>query len=852
MTVPTEACGPVDLGWTGSETQYAPGFRANADADVRVISIVGAVQSTLTNGFHYTVTRALDKTVTVHPVAANMPAPPATLRFLRHTPAIQGTDFENLASYSAETHEDLHDAAAMRAAELRRDLGTAPPLTPPDLANVLFPNLAAVEQEVIDPIEAPGIFVAGGEEPGDGLAAWYVYSPTEPASDKPYDKVQSANGFWFERVPDRDVGSSTTPVAIGAGSKTFQTQAYKDFAPGRNVKIISAADHTDFMGGTITAYDGPTGALTVDVTSFGGGGTHDDWDIYIAGVTGVPGPPGASGATRTRTLPIATIAHVNLAAGGIAAGTVHNDYTLVTGDLVLVNGQNDPAGNGIYPAPASGAATRHPDYDTWTELVGLLVVVTQGTDAVKGLWRNTNENGGTLETSPVVFEPIVSGAVRLIDVAGTGAAYTANAAPAIRTLTDNTLLAFTPHVDSEATPTIAIPVAGTFVVKQASGRDMPRLGLRAGTSYLLAKSGTGLRLFAAGESDMYFDFNVSRMATAIAQIAVAEDVDRVGLMIANESPSAPIRVNPNGSKPATGDPSTMTLDPGRAYEWNRPPKSAVWIDSPSGLPAPVTINTANLSGRHPNIELEFERLIARFPSAPGAPYEAAYKTLLTTLMSAGIWQRAYHFMLAGGPNVEGSLLDWMDERRAGSIFGTVTHHPGSDFQGDGTTGGIDLGFAPQLHPMYSPDDVCAAVFVQDTTNQDTKFLVGNSDATQYGINLNPHDGGAGTSLRLRLGAPVLVVTFVGTGAFFAVQRRNTSRNIQVVRDAAAYDQTVAHPVNLAKPSLLNLFACCSNSDAGAFAFSTAKYGGSLMSRALTQTQLITAANAIAAYYAAVP
>jgi len=91
-------------------------------------------------------------------------------------------------------------------------------------------------------------------------------------------------------------GTSTTSNAITLGSKSFTTQAGKQFNVGNWMTIVDAANPTaNQMGGLITAYSGTT--LTVNVLRVLGSGTIANWNLYISGSVGVDGTPGAPGTT---------------------------------------------------------------------------------------------------------------------------------------------------------------------------------------------------------------------------------------------------------------------------------------------------------------------------------------------------------------------------------------------------------------------------------------------------------------------------------------------------------------------------------------------------------------------------
>lgn len=101
------------------------------------------------------------------------------------------------------------------------------------------------------------------------------------------------------------VATSTTSLAIGTGSKSFTTQAGKNFSVGSFVLATSDADEADYMLGQVTDYTDTS--LTVNVTHTGGSGTDADWTIRgssPAGATGSTGPGYA--ATSTTSLLIGT------------------------------------------------------------------------------------------------------------------------------------------------------------------------------------------------------------------------------------------------------------------------------------------------------------------------------------------------------------------------------------------------------------------------------------------------------------------------------------------------------------------------------------------------------------------
>lgn len=78
-------------------------------------------------------------------------------------------------------------------------------------------------------------------------------------------------------------GTSATSLTIGLGTKTFNTQAGKNWVVGQPVVVAMTAAPTNWMAGPITAYDSGTGAMTVQTSAVNGSGTAAAWSISLSG-----------------------------------------------------------------------------------------------------------------------------------------------------------------------------------------------------------------------------------------------------------------------------------------------------------------------------------------------------------------------------------------------------------------------------------------------------------------------------------------------------------------------------------------------------------------------------------------
>ena len=102
---------------------------------------------------------------------------------------------------------------------------------------------------------------------------------------------------------------------------------------------------------------------------------------------------------------------VDTAGGAIAtayaAGQTVDGKLIVAGDLILrASSAGDPS-DGIYLAPASGAASRLRAFSAYDSMPGCYVSVMEGTSNADALWRCTSDKGGTLGTTSILFSKFV-------------------------------------------------------------------------------------------------------------------------------------------------------------------------------------------------------------------------------------------------------------------------------------------------------------------------------------------------------------------------------------------------------------------------------------------------------------
>ena len=81
--------------------------------------------------------------------------------------------------------------------------------------------------------------------------------------------------------------TSSTSLTINTGTQTLTIQTGKQFSIGQWVVISSTASPANQMTGQITTHDNVAGALTVQVSSVGGGGTFASWVVALTATVSV-------------------------------------------------------------------------------------------------------------------------------------------------------------------------------------------------------------------------------------------------------------------------------------------------------------------------------------------------------------------------------------------------------------------------------------------------------------------------------------------------------------------------------------------------------------------------------------
>lgn len=102
-----------------------------------------------------------------------------------------------------------------------------------------------------------------------------------------------------------------------------------------------------------------------------------------------------------------TVATANVADAGLAIGQTVSGRVLAAGDVVLRVAQTAPAENGLYVVGATLA--RHADFDSFAELAGAAVEITDG-DLAGNIYLCKANRTGTIGMTAIEFQQALAGA----------------------------------------------------------------------------------------------------------------------------------------------------------------------------------------------------------------------------------------------------------------------------------------------------------------------------------------------------------------------------------------------------------------------------------------------------------
>ncbi|WP_420348605.1 hypothetical protein [Pelagibius sp.] len=133
---------------------------------------------------------------------------------------------------------------------------------------------------------------AASETNAASSAAAAATSETNAAGSAAAAATSETNAATFAQLNT----TSTSSVTIGAGTKAFVTADDRAFVVGQFIQVArTAAPATHYMWGQVTAWDGVSNTLTLNIEVAQGSGTFNAWTVSGTGARGEQGPQGDQG-----------------------------------------------------------------------------------------------------------------------------------------------------------------------------------------------------------------------------------------------------------------------------------------------------------------------------------------------------------------------------------------------------------------------------------------------------------------------------------------------------------------------------------------------------------------------------
>lgn len=301
------------------------------------------------------------------------------------------TSFESVIAAGALSDAVWKSTKALLNADLAHDA---------DLIGVVYDDSTAANN---------GLYVKVG---ASGSGSWTQVSTFLPgyqfvtATD---DGNSTANAWTMDTSPRLPAGDGVALVCLVVPMTNTSQDVTVSFDGDTAVTVLKASGNKPAVGGLVqympvlgVVIDGEFRMRSDQASSAVAAQVEADADRAETAAATAEGAVGALDPDYFRVR-LATTANVDLSGGDIANGQTVDGVTVATGDLVLVASQTDETENGLYVAPASGAASRSGLLAAYDDYPGCAFRVIEGTTYGGTTWYCTSPEGGTLDSTDLEF-----------------------------------------------------------------------------------------------------------------------------------------------------------------------------------------------------------------------------------------------------------------------------------------------------------------------------------------------------------------------------------------------------------------------------------------------------------------
>lgn len=346
------------------------------------------------------------------------------------------------------------------------------------MATKFVTNLDLVQNQILN-----GRFESVASDPAtDNFEGRLIYNTTE-------DTIKVYSGSAWRKMLHGISSAGSASEAITISESNGAVTITPNLATSSDDGVMSASDKLKLDNATDAATANYLVIRDANGQAKFGTPTHDSHAATKGYVDAA-----RSGLDVKASVRAATTAAINLATD-LAAGQVIDGVTLAEGDRVLVKNQTGggAADNGIYVAPASGAASRATDADSSAEVTtGMFTFVSEGSTNADSGWVLTTNDTIVLGSTSLAFAQF-SGAGQI--TAGAGLTKTGNTIDVVGTSNRITVNADSVDIASTYVGQTSITTLGTITTGTWNGTDVAVADGGTGSS---TESGARQNLAAGG------------------------------------------------------------------------------------------------------------------------------------------------------------------------------------------------------------------------------------------------------------------------------------------------------------------------------------------------------------------
>lgn len=137
-------------------------------------------------------------------------------------------------------------------------------------------------------------------------------------------------------------------------------------------------------------------------------------------------------------------------------------------------------------------------------------------------------------------------------------------------------------------------------------------------------------------------------------------------------------------------------------------------------------------------------LCARMTVRPSRARRTLISTLISSLMTAGVWAKLDGFYLLAAHDAQAAKLNWVGRLQDLTAVNGPTFQIDRGFTGDGTAAYLDTNIEPNVLDLFAAADASIGVYVRTSVSNTSAVDIGTVDVGSY---INPSNGSGQMAVR---------------------------------------------------------------------------------------------------------